>query len=244
MSLSTLPQPRSETVPGAANLRFRSAICEPVVLAVAVAVAPPQVNEHTISKSSVAASVEKVSLTVYYSSQSVRSANFIAYNLMKILENGLIDFVDLKLVPFGKSRLLKNGTILCERGSKECELNRLQACAMNVIPGAYNYYYPFIYCTEVIVSEGKTTEDWLQCLEVGNQYKDSIYKCFTNGLGEKLQLHNAKVTASLNPHLEFVPWVTVNDLPIRHDTRNFIRYVCKAYRRGAVPYACRGEIRS
>ncbi|RZC46998.1 hypothetical protein C5167_039944 [Papaver somniferum] len=193
-------------------------------VAVAVAVAPPQVNEHTISKSSVAASVEKVSLTVYYSSQSVRSANFIAYNLMKILENGLIDFVDLKLVPFGKSRLLKNGTILCERGSKECELNRLQACAMNVIPGAYNYYYPFIYCTEVIVSEGKTTEDWLQCLE--------------------LQLHNAKVTASLNPHLEFVPWVTVNDLPIRHDTRNFIRYVCKAYRRGAVPYACRGEIRS
>ncbi|RZC46996.1 hypothetical protein C5167_039945 [Papaver somniferum] len=83
-------------------------------VAVAVAVAPPQVNEHTISKSSVAASVEKVSLTVYYSSQSVRSANFIAYNLMKILENGLIDFVDLKLVPFGKSRLLKNGTILCE----------------------------------------------------------------------------------------------------------------------------------
>lgn len=189
--------------------------------------------------------------------------------------------------------------VFSQRGSKECELNRLQACAMNVIPGAYNYYYPFIYCTEVIVSEGKTTEDWLQCLEVGNQYKDSIYKCFTNGLGEKvlihlhfswlfciftlhssilliklfsylqLQLHNAKVTASLNPHLEFVPWVTVNDLPIRHvicsslsqsllriiygeswsdihlqDTRNFIRYVCKAYRRGAVPYACRGEIRS
>ncbi|KAI3872435.1 hypothetical protein MKW92_043107 [Papaver armeniacum] len=208
---------------------------------VAVAVAPPQVNEHTISKSSLVASVDKVSVTVYYSSLSVRSADFIAYNLTKIIENRLVDFVHLKLVPYGKSRLLKNGTILSRL--QECELNRLQACAMNVIPGGYNNYYSFIYCTEVIISHGKTTKDWLQCLEVGNQYKDSIYKCFTNGLGDKLQLHNAKVTASLNPHLEFLPWVTVNDLPIRHDTHNFMRYVCRAYK-GAVPYACRGKIRS
>ncbi|KAI3869125.1 hypothetical protein MKX03_013394 [Papaver bracteatum] len=63
--------------------------------------------------SSESAPAQKVSLSVFYDSFSVESAEFILVNLSKIHETGLSEIVDLHLVPFGSAVLLKNGTITC-----------------------------------------------------------------------------------------------------------------------------------
>lgn len=57
---------------------------------------------------------EKVSLGLYYESLCPYSANFIVNYLAKIFKNGLLEIVDLNLVPYGNARLSFNGTITCQ----------------------------------------------------------------------------------------------------------------------------------
>ncbi|KAK9010105.1 hypothetical protein V6N11_036620 [Hibiscus sabdariffa] len=54
------------------------------------------------------------------------------------------------------------------------------------------------------------------------------------------QLENqyAAETARLNPQHKFVPWVLVNDQPLQEDFKNFVTYVCNAYKGKQVPQAC------
>ncbi|XP_071910308.1 gamma-interferon-responsive lysosomal thiol protein-like isoform X3 [Coffea arabica] len=49
----------------------------------------------------------------------------------------------------------------------------------------------------------------------------------------------ADETARLNPPHRFVPWVLVNNLPLREDYQNFVSYICKAYRGRLTPQACK-----
>lgn len=56
-------------------------------------------------------SSKKVSLGVYYESNCPYSLLFVVEDLYKIFYNGLIDIVDLHLVPWGNARILDNSTI-------------------------------------------------------------------------------------------------------------------------------------
>ncbi|KAL4189621.1 hypothetical protein AMTRI_Chr08g208070 [Amborella trichopoda] len=64
------------------------------------------------SKSSVG--TEKVSLDLYYESLCTYSARFFVNYLDDLFSNGLIDIVDLRLIPYGNARVGSNNTISCQ----------------------------------------------------------------------------------------------------------------------------------
>ncbi|KAI3873914.1 hypothetical protein MKW98_001563 [Papaver atlanticum] len=181
----------------------------------------------SFSSQPLAAYAKKVTVSVYYESLSLDSAEFVVNSLSKIYDNGLSEIVDLSLVPFGNAVLLKNGTIICQNGKIECQLNTIEACLFNFMPPQEQY--KFINCVSILVSEGNP-QRWSSCLDDKKDvYGQLIYDSDKNGLARKLQLRYANQTAALNPPLEFVPWVTVNEVPLRRDIGNIMRHICKAY---------------
>ncbi|KAM3376394.1 hypothetical protein P3S68_015109 [Capsicum galapagoense] len=57
---------------------------------------------------------KKVSLALYYETLCPGCSDFIINYLPKIFKNGIIDIVDLKLVPWGNTRLQKDNTFKCQ----------------------------------------------------------------------------------------------------------------------------------
>ncbi|KAK3009241.1 hypothetical protein RJ639_015113, partial [Escallonia herrerae] len=181
-------------------------------------------------------SSEKVSLGLYYESLCPYSANFIVNYLVKIFYNGLIDYVDLNLVPWGNAKLIDNTTFQCQHGPAECLLNTIEACAIGVWPDV-NEHFPFIYCVETLVYEQKYPE-WETCFEKLNLDPTPVTECYSSGYGNELELKYAAETNALQPRHTYVPWVVVNGEPLYDDYENFVSYVCKAYKGTKVPEAC------
>jgi interferon, gamma-inducible protein 30 len=56
----------------------------------------------------------KVSLELYYESLCPYCSRFIVNRLAGVFKDGLIDAVDLRLVPYGNARVGSNGEISCQ----------------------------------------------------------------------------------------------------------------------------------
>ncbi|PKA56182.1 hypothetical protein AXF42_Ash011111 [Apostasia shenzhenica] len=178
----------------------------------------------------------KVSLALYYESLCPYSANFIVNYLADIFDNGLIDIVDLDLIPFGNARVNANGTITCQHGPYECLLNTIEACAINSWPDL-NEHFKFIYCIESLVLKQKYQE-WESCFVTTGLNSEAVSDCFYSGYGKELELLYAAKTDSLQPPHKYVPWVVVNGKPLYDDYENFEAEVCKAYV-GEPPKTCK-----
>ncbi|CAN1820566.1 Gamma-interferon-responsive lysosomal thiol protein [Linum perenne] len=183
---------------------------------------------------------QKVNLSVYYETLCPPCAQFIVENLINIFNNGIIDIVNLKLIPWGNAHLTVNGTnntnIICQNGPDECRLNRVQACAIDVLNNV-DKSYGLISCMELFVLVGQH-QSWPQCFETLGLSNKEILNCSRTANGTKLDVLHAQETASLVPHLTFVPWVVVNNQSIGKDYGNFTTYVCKEYKGQLVPEAC------
>ncbi|KAI3948303.1 hypothetical protein MKW92_024169 [Papaver armeniacum] len=127
--------------------------------------------------------------------------------LPQIFSNGLIEIIDLKLIPYGNAKITSDKVITWQHGPTECVLNTVEACALQVWP-AQDKHFNFINCVETFVYNA--------------------------------ELGYAKTTGALNPPHKYVPWVTVNDVPLFDDYRNFQTYVCNAYQ-GSRPTACQAQ---
>ncbi|KAK9124602.1 hypothetical protein Sjap_014204 [Stephania japonica] len=183
-------------------------------------------------------SAQNVSLALYYESLCPYSANFIVNGLAKIFESGLVDIVDLKLVPYGNARIGSDGTsITCQHGPYECLLNTVEACALNAWPDL-DTHFRFIYCIESLVMEG-TYRHWPSCFKKSGLESKPITDCTGSGLGKKLELKYAAETNALQPPHKYVPWVVVDGQPLYEEYMNFISYVCAAYKGTAVVKACK-----
>lgn len=179
---------------------------------------------------------EKVSLVLYYETLCPYCSRFIVNGLSKLSDAGFNSIVDLRLVPYGNAKIKTNDTITCQHGPAECLLNTVEACAINVWP-ELSEHFPFIYCVEDLVYEGKYTE-WLQCFDKLSLDSEPVLDCYNSGYGHKLELQHAAETNSLQPPHQYVPWVVVDGQPLYEDYENFVSYVCKAYNGTAVPNAC------
>ncbi|KAL3530926.1 hypothetical protein ACH5RR_010248 [Cinchona calisaya] len=193
-------------------------------------------NSSLISATS---SSDKVTLELYYESLCPYCSNLIVNYLYKIFDTDIIDITDLKLIPYGNAKIRPpNSTIVCQHGEYECLLNTIEACAINVWPDV-NAYFPFIYCVEKLVYEGKKTE-WETCFEKLGLDQKPVSNCYASGRGKELELGYARDTNDLRPPHTYVPWVTVNGEPLYDDYRNFLSYICKAYKGTPLPSACSG----
>ncbi|KAJ8624496.1 hypothetical protein MRB53_033026 [Persea americana] len=183
-----------------------------------------------------AATADKVSLGLYYESLCPYSANFIVNYLAKIFNNGLLEIVDLNLVPYGNARISSNNTITCQHGPYECLLNSVEACSINAWPDV-NKHFSFIYCVESVVLERKYDE-WESCFQKIGLDSEPVVDCFNTGNVEKLELQYAAETDALEPPHKYVPWVVVDGQPLYEDYEDFETYICKAYK-GDLPTACK-----
>ncbi|KAG0496026.1 hypothetical protein HPP92_000635 [Vanilla planifolia] len=180
---------------------------------------------------------EKVQVALYYESLCPYSAKFIVNYLSKIFDNGLIDVVDLDLVPYGNARIKSNGTIICQHGRYECLLNTIEACAIHAWPDLAEHF-KFILCVEGLVLKHKYL-NWESCFRETGLKSEAVSNCYESGYGEKLELQYAAQTDALIPPHKYVPWVVVNGQPLYDDYENLEIYICAACK-GVSPKACEG----
>ncbi|KAK4392341.1 GILT-like protein F37H8.5 [Sesamum angolense] len=182
-------------------------------------------------------SENRVNLSVYYESLCPYCANFIVNHLVNIFHTDLLSIVNLRLVPWGNTRIGSNDSWICQHGVDECELDVTEACAINTWPRV-EAHFKFIYCVERLHLMN-THAEWLSCYAANGLDPKPIDDCYNNGLGYQLEKAYADETATLNPQHRFVPWVVVDNYPLQEDFENFIGYICKAYRGHNIPNACK-----
>ncbi|XP_059297721.1 gamma-interferon-responsive lysosomal thiol protein-like [Lycium ferocissimum] len=183
---------------------------------------------------------KKVSLALYYESLCPYCSNFIVNYLPKIFKNGIIDIVDLKLVPWGNTKLKANNTFKCQHGPVECFLDTVEACAIDAWPDL-NDHFPFIYCVESLVYHKNYTH-WETCFEKLNLKAKVIKDCVLGGRGKELELSYAAETNALQPPHKYVPWVVVDGQPLYDDYTDFISFICKAYKGTAPVPGCSSSV--
>ncbi|XP_044473324.1 gamma-interferon-responsive lysosomal thiol protein-like [Mangifera indica] len=197
---------------------------------------------HAASSGSNIGYPEKVNLSLYYETLNPNCSNFIVQKLTTVFANDLISIINLRLVPWGNAFIDNSSKkIVCKHGPEECMLNTVEACAINVWNDNLNKYYGFIYCIEFLAIEGRH-KDWSTCFENFGLTPKPILDCYNGGNGTEFSLQYANETAHLIPPGAFVPWLVVNNQPIREDYGNFTSYVCNAYKGSVVPNACKNPL--
>ncbi|CAI9107044.1 OLC1v1006316C1 [Oldenlandia corymbosa var. corymbosa] len=135
--------------------------------------------------SATSSSSEKVTLELYYETLCPYCANLIVNYLYKIFDTGIIDITNLKLIPYGNAKIKPpNSTIVCQHGPDECLLNTIEACAIDTWPDV-NEHFPFVYCVESLIYEGKRTE-WETCFEKLGLDPKPVNDCYKNGRGKEV----------------------------------------------------------
>ncbi|KAI1702146.1 gamma interferon inducible lysosomal thiol reductase (GILT) domain-containing protein [Ditylenchus destructor] len=121
------------------------------------------------------------------------------------------DQINIELVPWGNSILLRNGQISCNHGPKECDANRLMGCALAEV--TTEQAIPFIVCFERQLSAHHTVDSALHHCSgfIRNNFRQ-IKHCYTGERGAQLQRQAAYRTmnAKANQIVE-VPYILINN---------------------------------
>ncbi|KAL0333172.1 UNVERIFIED_CONTAM: GILT-like protein F37H8.5 [Sesamum angustifolium] len=126
-------------------------------------------------------SENRVNLSVYYESLCPYCANFIVNHLVNIFHTDLLNIVNLRLVPWGNTRIGSNDSWICQHGVDECELDVTEACAINTWPRV-EAHFKFIYCVERLHLMNRHAE-WPSCYAANGLDPKPIDDCYNNGLG-------------------------------------------------------------
>ncbi|CAN1303473.1 Gamma-interferon-responsive lysosomal thiol protein [Linum perenne] len=116
---------------------------------------------------------QKVNLSVYYETLCPPCAQFIVENLINIFNNGIIDIVNLKLIPWGNAHLTVNGTnntnIICQvlfhsslillyykRKFRMGPLICPHKLGMGIFSTVFLYVHQFLYLQTLVLEDGST----------------------------------------------------------------------------------------
>nr|XP_043611169.1 gamma-interferon-responsive lysosomal thiol protein-like [Erigeron canadensis] len=179
---------------------------------------------------------EKVQVKVYYESLCPYCENFIVNYLIDVFIEGIDAIADVKLYPYGNAKVNANGNITCQHGENECLLNTVEACAINTWPDVHDHF-PFIFCVERYLYYDKF-DKWESCFEELSLDPKPVKDCYSNGMGNQLELQYADVTNSLKPPKKYVPWVVVDGKPLYDDYIYIITNICAMYKGPTLPKAC------
>eukprot|EP00882_Tetradesmus_deserticola_P014285 GHRQ01015183.1.p1 GENE.GHRQ01015183.1~~GHRQ01015183.1.p1 ORF type:complete len:245 (+),score=120.84 GHRQ01015183.1:167-901(+) len=191
--------------------------------------------------------VQPVRVDYYMEALCPYCANFTITQLQPLFSNKLINYVQLSVIPWGNARVDADGKTTCQHGQLECDLNRLLSCASAQHP-AQDDFFPFLACLEeAVLAGGKLQVQQLahSCAVHAGMVTDKLMACYEGPLGATLQQLAAQRTASLKPPHRWVPWITVNGIPLLDDVDNIQRYICTVvYHTASVrdrPKACLEE---
>ncbi|KAK8453965.1 hypothetical protein SEVIR_5G372200v4 [Setaria viridis] len=180
----------------------------------------------------------RVTVSVYYETLCPFCSAFVVNDLARIFNNGVSSIADLRLVPFGNGRVSADGSITCQHGEDECQLNAIEACVIRLWPNA-EQHFPFIHCVEHLALTRKW-DSWQSCFQETGLPSQPVIDCYNSGYGRQLEMQYAAETNALQPPHQFVPWVVVNGKPLGEDYMNFEAYICSVYD-GKLPEVCKGK---
>ncbi|XP_055706550.1 GILT-like protein 3 [Phlebotomus papatasi] len=145
---------------------------------------------------------EKLQVSVYYEALCVDSVYFFTRQLIPTY-NEYGDKMDLKLIPYGKASHYWNKDenkyeFLCQHGPNECLLNKIHACALDVLP--FQSSLTFINCLM-----GKFHEDMDETIRhCSPSDVTELEKCMKTRKDELLAGHG---NATMKIGLTFVPTI-------------------------------------
>lgn len=160
----------------------------------------------------------KVPVTVYYESLCPDSKAFIVEQLTPTARGPLGKFIDLTLVPYGKSSFKTQGSdteFTCHHGPNECYGNKIHSCAIKNIEAAsfqagktkQSKTVDFINC----IMSRSFPDSTFQTQSCGDENEirnwKSIAECANSTDGSTLLKENGLMTEALNPKLSSVPTV-------------------------------------
>ncbi|OQV23944.1 putative Gamma-interferon-inducible lysosomal thiol reductase [Hypsibius exemplaris] len=182
-----------------------------------------------------------VSLDVYYETLCPDSVQFIVQQLHPTLQK-VGQIMNVSLIPFGIATERKQGdsyVFTCQHGAKECRGNTIQACIIHLLT-LTDPALPlkFIYCMER--SRDPSAAGAACAIELGVEFAP-IATCASTKLGNELQHVMAQRTLSLNPKLNWVPWLVLNGVHTdeiqRKGSANLLKLICATYQ-GEKPSGC------
>ncbi|KAI6184119.1 Gamma-interferon-inducible lysosomal thiol reductase [Aphelenchoides bicaudatus] len=158
---------------------------------------------------------KKLLITVLFEGLCPDCQQFISGALYNDVYEHFQKYVDIELVPYGNAHKLSNGTVQCQHGPKECEVNLHEACAIHYLPKPL----PFIYCLELKLKMGISLDDAAQSCYLKNHVShivyDQILHCIKSQKGQDLIDEAAKRTEAAYPDQhKYVPWLYFNNVSL------------------------------
>lgn len=179
----------------------------------------------------------KVLVELYEESLCPYCCNFVVNGLSKLFKDGLIDIVDLRLIPYGNAKASPDGRIVvCQHGELECTMNLVEGCAIKLFPNI-TQWFPFIACLSAVTPKLAIESHVPECAAGAGLDLKTLQECYTGPLGKKFERDFAAQTNSLSPPHQYVPWVVVNGQPAYEEYEAVEQLICAAYK-GPKPAAC------
>lgn len=199
--------------------------------------------------SGLAQAADPVPVTVYYESLCPDSIKFYINQLYPTMENANLSMnVELQLVPYGKStqEKLENGTwtFQCHHGERECYGNKVQACALQLMPSK-NERLKYLNCLlKTMLDNRGAVYPTHECAEqISIAEKNDIIDCANSTKGDELLAAMGNKTQMFMAKLTNVPTVVFNNKFDANDQKqaqtNFKGVLCK-YISDPKPAECAG----
>lgn len=190
---------------------------------------------------------DKVPVSVYYESLCPDSIAFVTQQLVPTYNTDLKNYMDLKLVPYGKStqRRSSDGSkweFTCHHGPVECYGNKVQGCILENIENK-DQQLKYIDC---LMNQAKTIKNEYPInMCVGGGDLSIVTSCAnstqTGVSGSDILAKNGNETAKLSPPLTSVPTIVFNDVFNKSDHEmaqtNFKKVLC-SYVKDECPSEC------
>ncbi|GAU93315.1 hypothetical protein RvY_05276 [Ramazzottius varieornatus] len=210
----------------------------------------PHVKKHEIS--SVNADVVHVEL--YYESLCPDCKNFIKEQLFPTAQK-VGKIMNLTLIPFGNAKEewddeTSKWVFTCQHGPKECDLNLIEACAIQEISTSLTVdnladvrniskvQLKFIHCIENSEDPTKAPQKCAKKLDI--EWSD-IMDCANGERGNQIMHNYALLTEALNPPHDSVPWIVLNgnhtDEIQSAAESDLLKLICDTYK-GPNPKGC------
>ncbi|KAI4463621.1 gamma-interferon inducible lysosomal thiol reductase gilt [Holotrichia oblita] len=155
----------------------------------------------------------KINIDVFYESLCPDSLDFIR-NQLSPAWNDIKPYVNLNLVPFGKTVIFNGGiSFQCQHGPRECEGNRVMSCALQKIQDPSTAVH-FVKCYMdhfMKYARHNRQEFGESCVtKVGLNWDIDVKQCYESQLGTLLQLNAGNHTRTYQP--DFIPTIVYNNI--------------------------------
>ncbi|GMH36302.1 hypothetical protein BSKO_04170 [Bryopsis sp. KO-2023] len=182
---------------------------------------------------------EKVKVDLYMEGLCKSCRRYLKDIVYPLVGNGLIDWVDVRLIASGNAHMRDDGEIHCQHGDDECLMNAAVECAMSLSDDP-KVWLPVVACLEADVEAALASENYVQyCADKGKFSAQDIIGCALGDKGEKLFEKAFHATQDLDVKHRWVPWLVVNNMPVYDSDIYLQQLICVTIPQDERPDVCK-----